>query len=179
MKAEHVPLTVALIAAAASLGAVLYNQYGASNLEERKWQQAQQDSLRAIVVDFAKEITAAHQRAEWFVWSANHASDAITQKDFDAFDNEAKVSLPRIFGFRVLLTAKRPAAYAALAEVVTGYYRADECIGIAAAAFRKNKDEGIRSLSACGNAVKPVSDAMVPAFMAAMSATNSPESAAR
>ena len=177
MKAEHVPLTVAVIAATASLGAVLYNQYGASHLEERKWQQSQQDSLRAIVVDFAKEITAAHQRAEWLVWSANHASDAIAQKDFDAFDSEAKVSLPRIFGFRVLLTAKRPAAYAALEEVVNGYYKADECIGLAAASFRKNRGDGIYSLSACANAVKRVSDAMVPAFTAAMCATNSPESA--
>ena len=177
MKAEHVPLTVALIAAAASLSAVLYNQYSASNLEERKWQQAQQDSLRAIVVDFAKEITAAHQRAEWLVWSANHASDAISQNDFDAFDSEAKVSLPRIFGFRVLLTAKRPVAFASLEEVVNGYYKADECIGLAAASFRKNKGDGILSLSACGSAVKRVSDAMVPAFTAAMRATNSPESA--
>ena len=177
MKAEHVPLTVALIAAAASLSAVLYNQYSVSNLEERKWQQAQQDSLRAIVVDFAKEITAAHQRAEWFVWSAKHASDAISQKDFDAFDGEAKASLPRIFGFRVLLTAKRPAAYAALEQVVNGYYSADECIGLAGAAFRRGKADGIRSLSVCHSKVASVSTAMVPAFTAAMRATNLPEPA--
>ena len=179
MKTEHVPLTVALIAATASFGAVLYNQHSASKLEEQKWQQAQQDSLRTIVVDFAKELTAAHQRAEWFVWSSKHAGDAITPEDFDAFDKEAKVSLPRIFGFRVLLTAKRPAAYAALEEVVNGYYKADECIGLAAASFRKSKADGIRSLSACANAVNRVSEAMVPAFTSAMRATDSPESVSR
>lgn len=172
MKAEHVPLTVALIAATASFGAVLYNQHSASILEEQKWKQAQQDSLRAVVVDFAREITAAHQRSEWFVWSAKYAGDAITQRDFEDFDKEAKVSLPRIFGFRVLLTAKRPTAYAALAEVVNGYYKADECIGFAAAAFRKNKADGVRSLSACASTVNCVSEQMVPAFTSAMRATD-------
>lgn len=177
MKAEHVPLTVALIAATASFGAVLYNQHSTSKLEEQKWKQAQQDSLRTIVVDFAKEITAAHQRAEWLVWNAKYAGNAIAQKDFDDFDKEAKLSLPRIFGFRVLLTAKRPAAYAALEAVVNGYYKADECIGLAEATFRRNSADGIRSLVDCDSTVSRVSVAMVPAFTSAMRATDSPESA--
>lgn len=40
-KAEHATLIVALIAAAASLLGVLYNQHSVSALEEKKWQQAQ------------------------------------------------------------------------------------------------------------------------------------------
>ena len=171
MKTEHVSLVVALIAATASLGAVLYNQYSAGKLERSKWEQAQQDALRVIVVDFAKELTAAHQRAEWMVWNANNSGDAITDRDFDAFDTEAKLSLPRIFGYRVLLTAKRPTAYEALDKVVTGYYAADACVGLAAAKFRKDRAVGVRSLSACGKVVKPVTDALVPAFTAAMRAT--------
>lgn len=101
------------------------------------------------------------------------------QKDFDTFDAEAQVSLPRIFGLRVLLMARRPGAYAPLEEVVKGYYASDQCIGIAGAEFRKSKAEGIRRLSKCNTDIRRITEAMFPAFAAAMHATDSPESATR
>ena len=179
MKTEHVPLVVALIAASASLGAVLYNQHSAGLLERSKWEQAQKDALYAVVVDIAKELTASHQRAEWMVWSARNASDSLTQKDFESFDVDAKLSLPKIFGYRVLLFAKRPEAYKALAPVVNGYFAADECVGLAGAEFRKNKAKGVRALMECGKTVKQVSDGLVPAFTAAMKETEVALPAAR
>ena len=179
MKTEHLPLVVALIAATTSLGAVFYNQYSAGLLERSKWEQAQRDALFSVVVDLAKELTAAHQRAEWMVWSANNAGDALTQKDFESFDVEAKLSLPKIFGYRILLTAKRPEAYKALAHVVSGYYAADECVGLAGAEFRRDKEKGARALVACGKSVKQVSDGLAPAFTAAMRETEVAAPAAR
>jgi hypothetical protein len=175
MNAESASLTVALIAAAASVGGLFYTQLNANKLEERKWQQTQQDALRGVVVDFAKEITTAHQRAEWLVWIARNTPDALDQRDFDAFNTEAKASLPRIFGLRVLLTAKRPAAYVPLEKTVADYYSADACIGFAAAAYRKKKADGIRSLLACADKVESASATMVQAFSAAMQATNALE----
>ena len=162
------PLVVALIAGSASLAGVLYNQHSAGLLERSKWEQTQKDALYAVVVDFAKELTAAHQRAEWMVWSAKNTTDALTQKDFESFDVEAKLSLPKIFGYRVLLTAKRPEAYKALAQVVNGYFAADECVGLAGAEFRRDKTKGTRALIECGKTVKQVTDGLAPAFTVAM-----------
>ncbi len=130
MKPEHITLTVAAIAAATSLAGAFFNQRGALNLEQEKWRQAQQDGHRAIVVEFAKELTAAHQRAEWLVWTARNSSDLLSQKDFESFDKEAKASLPRIFGYRVLLAAKRPNIYPKLDVLVKRYYAADQCVGL-------------------------------------------------
>jgi len=168
LKTEHVPLVVALIAASASLSAVVFNQYSAGQLERSKWEQAQKDALYSVVVDYAKELSAAHQRAEWMVWSARNASDALTQKDFESFDAEAKQSLPKIFSYRVLLFAKRPEAYKALDPVVKGYFAADECVGLAGAEFRRDKAKGTHALVDCGKTVKQVSDGLVAAFTAAM-----------
>ena len=168
MKTEHIPLSVAAIAAAPSIGAVSYNQYSAGELETRKWEQSQQDALQAVVVDFAKELASAHQRAHWLVWRANHDSVALTQEDFAAFNSEAKAQLPRIFGYKVLLGAKHQSAYAAVDPIVVKYYAADACIGLAAAKFRLNRTQGIAGLLACEPLVVAVTDGLPIAFGKAM-----------
>ena len=162
------PLLEALIADSISLAGIYYNQYSAGLLERNKWEQTQKDALYAVVVDFAKELSAAHQRAEWMVWIATNASDALTNKDFESFDVEATLSLPKIFSYRVLLTAKRPEAYKALAQVVNGYFAADECVGLAGAEFRRDKTKGTRAFTECGKTVKQVSDGLAPDFTVAM-----------
>lgn len=64
MKPEHVtPVIVALVAAAASVGGILYNQVGALNLEREKWHQTvkndQMKIEREAIAQFAKDFSAS------------------------------------------------------------------------------------------------------------------------
>ena len=155
MKTEYVTLVAAVLAATASIAGVLFNRQGAISLEREKWQQAQEDdarkSLRALVADYARDLSAAQQRAEILAWTAAQDPASLTSKELVNYDSEARLSLSKIAAHRVLLAAYETTVYRRLEPLAVAYYRVDECIARAAASFRSDRSRSAKELAACGS----------------------------
>ena len=87
MKKESVvPVLAAVIAGAASILGILYNQYGSLELERQKWEQSlsveRAKVEREAMLEFAKEFSTCFYLAEKMIWRIEMMSHSLTPKRF-------------------------------------------------------------------------------------------------
>jgi hypothetical protein len=168
MKVEHLPLVVALVAATASVTGVAYTQYGAVRLERQKWEQSQtelkQKALVEAVINFARDLGAANQRAELITWTAVNDPDSLNSQSFLEYDRNSISALSSIAAHRIIVAAQNPDVASHTENAANAYYFVDECISKASVTFRTSRQHGLAELAACKEQAFKASQLMLKEF---------------
>lgn len=131
MKPENVvTVLVAVIAGAASVGGILYNQNGALKLEREKWcQSVASDSLkleREAVAQFARDFTTSFYLAEKMIWRIEMTFRYLSAADFAEYTKQSDLQKPKLAMSQVVLATVDSARHARVSPLLAELRRIDE-----------------------------------------------------
>ena len=139
----------------------------------KKWEQSQtelkQKALSDAVINYARDLGAACQRAELITWMALNDPNSVESQSFLEYDRTSNSELSSIAAHRIIVAAQNPAVATRTDKAAMAYYVADECISKAGVAFRTNRQSGLAALAECKAPASRASEVMLSEFEAVLS----------
>lgn len=153
MKTEHIaPVLVAIIAAMASVGGILYNQFGALRLEREKWHQSLTNERtkleREAVAQFAKDFAASFYLAEKMMWRTEMTFNSLKENDFAEYAKQSDLLKPKLSMSEVVLATVDSKRHTRVSPLLAELRRIDEQLIMAGPRIKAERQKVFELLNA-------------------------------
>ena len=152
MKPEtYLPLYVAIVAAAASVFGVLYNQHASLQLERQKWQQSvdseRSKTEREAVAEFTKAFSASFYLAKDLLSRIEMSSSSLTRQDFLTYAKASDALKPKLVTAEAMLAGASVQKHARVEAALAEYYRIDEVLIVTGRNIDTNRAQIMKGLN--------------------------------